>query len=104
MNSEKACELLRFKEVGGCNVCSEHALLNELMRIVTIDRHNGIDFSVFIEQYPGFHRLKVDSAACGSRLTQHLVECMQPEQAIQSLLRHTLAQPIHKDLANLCVR
>ncbi len=81
--------LARGEEVGRAHVGSEHALLDQAVRVVAHFRDDLRDLAVVVENHARFGGLEVDRTALGARLEQHaeqLVEVLQVGQQRGELL------------------
>ena len=86
MHSKEYGQLISVIKTCRRDVRTEHALLDQLVRIVSHHRYNSFNLAVLIEYNTGFHSLEIDCTAfvpCGA---QHTIE------AVQALkVGHTLA-------------
>ena len=59
------------------DVGQDHALFNQLVRVVTLGLFNTLDAAIGVEDKLRFFAFKRDPAALGTRLIQHFIEVMQ---------------------------
>ncbi len=63
MNPEQSWLFFLLQKIGGTDVCGEHALFDEAVRIVTDNRNDGFDFSLLVESHLRFDSIEIDGAA-----------------------------------------
>lgn len=78
----------RFQEVGRTDVGSQHALLNQPMRVVTDDRHDRLDLAVVVELHLCFNSVKINRATLFSGGMQRLEQCIERLQLRLNSLVH----------------
>ncbi|MNP41688.1 hypothetical protein D3C76_1354040 [compost metagenome] len=77
MNTEQRRLFGFLNETRRRNVRQDHALFNQLVRIVTLRLLDTFDAALGVEDKLRFFALKGDPAALFARLIQHFVEAMQ---------------------------
>ena len=65
--------LVLREEIGGADVRCEHALLDQLVRVVARRGHDPHDLAVLVELECQLDRVEVDRPASRARAEQHLV-------------------------------
>ena len=70
------------------HIGAQHALLDQLVRIVAHHRHDRLDLALLIENDAGFHGFKINGAALIPGRAQHLVEAVQALQVRHPLFVH----------------
>ena len=86
------------------NVCTEHALLDQLMRIVSHHRHNGFNLALLIEYNAGLYRLEIDCAALVPCRAQHAIKTVQSSKVGHALAVDVSVTALLQHLAHLGVR
>ncbi len=101
MNAEQGRQSRCFKKFSRGHVSGQHALLNKLVCIVSMNRHDGVNFPALVKNDAGFYRLKIDRATAASRPTQTNVELVQSGDVCIALCINILMPALLNHLANL---
>ena len=88
MHPVKNGQAVSLEKVRRGDIGTQHALFDQLVRVVAHHRHNGLDFALLIEDDAGFHRLEIDGAALIAGSPEHTIETMQTLQIRHPLIVH----------------
>ena len=86
MDAEEALRVAVLDEARGADVRGDHALLDELVRVVALNRHDVVDLAVCVEDELHLVALEGDGAP---RLSLH-AECLVELIEIIDALHHVL--------------
>ena len=82
------------QEIRRADVGGQHAFFDQPMRVVAGDRHNALDFALFVEQHLRFGGFKVDGAATVAGGQQHLEQRIQVLHMRQHRVFAAVLQPV----------
>ncbi|VWC36931.1 hypothetical protein BPS26883_06741 [Burkholderia pseudomultivorans] len=85
MHAVQARMLVALQEVGRADVRRQHALLDQLVRVVALARHDLLDLALRVADDIRLGRVEVDRAALLARGEQRLVDAVQVLQVRQQL-------------------